>query len=174
MATAHGIVLVGDQPHKYSITARVVPDGRGHLYLKGKVSDTFPEVFGNVIESCRRYLDYMDTPDLDCMDINLRITMPNNYPIAGGSHALTIGIAILAAATRKIIPADYCYTGGLNRYGDCQKVDFIAEKRRAAAGFGFSRLFLPAEQIDLYSTYIGQSPVGSLADAYGITFWNER
>jgi len=174
MATAHGVVIVGDKIEQYSVTARVVPDGRGHLYLKGKVADSFPQVFGATIASVRQYLEFMDVPNLDCADINLRINMPNNYPLAGGSHAVTIGIAILAAATSKVIPAGYCYTGGLNRYGDTQDVDYIAEKRRGAAGFGFDRLFLPASQIDMFSTYIAQCPIKSLADAYGITFWNER
>jgi len=52
-------------------------------------------------------------------------------------------------------------------------VGSIAIKRRGAAALGFTRLFLPSSQIDLFSTVIAQCPCSSLADAYGITFWNE-
>ena len=172
MATAHGIVILGNKPEKFSVTARVVPDGSGHLYLKGRVADTFPQYFGPVIKSIRAMEDYLDC-NLDAADINLRLQTPNNYPLGGGSYALTIGIAILAAATSKIIPAGNCYTGCLDSNGNVTEVDFIGEKRRGAAGFGFERLFLPRSQIDMFSTYIAQCPVNSLADAYGITFWNE-
>jgi predicted ATP-dependent serine protease len=126
------------------------------------------------VQAIRQLEDYLDCPDLDCADIALRLQTPNNYPLAGGSYALTIGVAILAAATSKIIPAENCYTGCLNPNGTVEEVDFITEKRRGAAGFGFDRLFLPRCQIDMFSTYIAQCPCGSLADAYGITFWNER
>ena len=174
MATAHGIVIVDDKPQQFSVTARVVPDGSSSLYLKGKVADTFPPTFGKVISSIRSISDFMDCPSLDCADINLRLNTPNNYPLAGQSYGLTIGIAILAAANSKVIPSDYCYTGCLNADGTVAPVDYIAEKRRGAAGFGFSRIFLPRRQLDMFSTYISQCPCGSLAEAYGITFWNEK
>jgi len=174
MATAHGIVILQNRPEKFSVTARVIPEGTGNLYLKGKVADTFPKFFSPVIFSIRQMQDFLDCPNLDCADIVLRLDTPNGYPLAGGSYALTFGIAILAAATNKIIPAKNCYTGCIDSTGTVEEVDFIAEKRRGAAGFGFDRLFLPKSQIDMFSTYIAQCPCGSLADAYGITFWNER
>ena len=46
MATAHGIVVLEDKPERFSVTARVIPDGDGHLYLKGRVSDSFPQTYG--------------------------------------------------------------------------------------------------------------------------------
>jgi len=174
MATAHGIVIVQNKPAQFSVTARVVPDGSGHLYLKGRVADTFPKYFGPVITAIRAMEDYMDCPSLDTADIALRLETPNNYPLAGGSYALTIGVAILAAATSKIIPAGNCYTGCLDSDGKVEEVDFIGEKRRGAAGFGFDKLFLPRSQLDMFSTIIAQCPCATLADAYGITFWNER
>lgn len=173
MATAHGIVILDNKAEKFSITARVVADGQGHLYLKGRVADTFPQTFGAVINSIRDIADHMDL-DIDAADIMLRLHTPHNYPLAGGSYALAAGMAILAAADRKIISSSNCYTGCLNSGGTVEEVAEIAEKRRGAAGLGFKRLFLPRSQIDLFSTYIAQCPCGSLADAYGITFWSEK
>lgn len=174
MATAHGIVIVGEKPEKFSVTARVVPDGHGHLYLKGRVADSFPKYFGPIIHAVRAMTEFMDCPNLDCADIALRLETPSNYPLAGASYGLTIATAILAAANSKVIPASNCYTGCVDSVGDVTPVDFIAQKRRAAAGFGFTKLFLPQSQIDLFSTYIAQCPCNSIADAYGITFWGEK
>ena len=173
MATAHGIVVVGDKPEKFSVTARVVPDGAGHLYLKGRVADTFPQHFGDLIAGVRQIAEYLDCPLLDCADINLRLDTPNNYPLAGASYGLPIGLSILASACSKIIPADYCYTGGIDRHGNVCEVDFIGKKRRGAAGYGFQKLFLPAKQLDMFSTYISQCPCRTLSDAFATTFWRE-
>lgn len=173
MATAQGIVILDGKPEKFSITARVVPDGEGHLYLKGKVSSGFPQTFGSVVAAIRKLSDLMEL-DMDCADIMLRLETPHNYPLAGGSYALAAGIAILAAADGKIIPSSNCYTGCIDTEGLVTPVEDIGLKRRGAGGFGYRRLFLPREQIDLFSTVIAQCPCGSLADAYGITFWNEK
>ncbi len=172
MATAHGIVVLAERPEKFSITARVIPDGQGQLYLRGKVADTFPRDFGTVMVAVRRMLDHMEV-DLDTADVALRLTTPHNYPLAGGSFALAAGMAILASATKKQIPAENCYTGCISPTGECTNVFDIHMKRRGAAGFGYKRLFLPRTQIDLFSTVIAQCPCASLSDAYGITFWNE-
>jgi ATP-dependent Lon protease len=173
MATAHGIVIIDDKPHQYSVTARVVPEGEGLLYLKGRVSDTFPGYFGKIISGVRQIADYLDC-NIDSANISLRLDTPNRYPLGGDSYGLPIGIAILASATAKIIPAGNCYTGGINRYGDIIQVGGIAEKRRAAAGFAFDRFFLPSQQLDFFSTFIAQCPCRSLSDAYAITFWGEK
>lgn len=173
MATAHGIVVLEDKPERFSITARVIPDGDGHLYLKGKVASDFPNTFGPVVAAIRTYSDLMEL-DMDSADINLRLDTPYNYPLAGGSYALAAGMAILASADGKQIPNSNCYTGCINTDGDVLPVEDIEKKRRGAAGFGYSRFFLPRSQIDLFSTLIAQCPCGSLADAYGITFWNEK
>ncbi len=173
MATAHGIVVLDNKPAQFSITARVIPDGDGHLYLKGRVSDTFPKTFGAVVTAIRNISDHMEL-DMDCADITLRLETPNNYPLAGGSYALAAGMAILASADGRIIPSSNCYTGCLDSMGTVLDVEDIHLKRRGAAGFGFDRFFLPRSQIDLFSTLIAQCPCGSLADAYGITFWNEK
>ena len=173
MATAHGIVILEGKPEKFSVTARVVPEGQGHLYLKGRVADTFPKTFSAVVSSIRNLDDLMEL-DMDCADIMLRLETPFNYPLAGGSYALAAGMAILASADGRIIPSGNCYTGCLGPDGTLEPVEEIHKKRRGAAGFGYSRFFLPRTQIDLFSTLIAQCPCGSLADAYGITFWNER
>jgi len=112
--------------------------------------------------------------DMDCADIMLRLETPHNYPLAGGSYALAAGMSILASADGRIIPSGNCYTGCLNTKGLVTPVEDIQLKRRGAGGFGYRRLFLPRGQIDLFSTVIAQCPCGSLADAYGITFWNEK
>ena len=173
MATAHGIVVLQDKPERFSITARVIPGGEGHLYLKGRVTDSFPQTFGPVVAAIRNLSDLMEL-DMDCADINLRLETPNNYPLAGASYALAAGMAILASADGRIIPGSNCYTGCIDKHGTVKDVEDIEKKRRGAAGFGFSRFFLPRSQIDLFSTLIAQCPCGSLADAYGITFWNEK
>ena len=173
MATAHGIVILEGRPEKFSITARVVPDGQGHLYLKGKVSDAFPQTFGMVISAIRHIADHMDL-DIDAADIMLRLNTPHDYPLAGGSYALPAAISILAAADGKVIPNSYCYTGCLDSIGNCSQVTDIGLKRRGAASFGFDRLFLPRSQIDMFSTYIAQCPVKNLGEAYGITFWGNK
>ena len=173
MATAHGIVVLDERPAKFSVTARVLHDGTGNLYLKGKVADTFPKTFGAVVAAIRKISDHMEL-DMDCADIMLRLETPNNYPLAGGSYALAAGMAILAAGDGKQIPTGNCYTGCLSLDGEVTPVADIAKKRRGAAGFGDTRFFLPRAQIDLFSTLIAQCPCGSLADAYGITFWNDR
>jgi len=173
MATAHGIVVLQDKPEKFSITARVIPGGEGHLYLKGKVTSSFPKTFGPVVSAIRKLSDLMEL-DMDCADINLRLETPYNYPLAGGSYALAAGMAILASADGRIIPSSNCYTGCINTDGKVEDVEDIEKKRRGAAGFGFNRFFLPRSQIDLFSTLIAQCPCGSLADAYGITFWSEK
>lgn len=172
MATAHGIVIIDNKPHQYSVTARVVPEGEGLLYLKGRVAASFTDNIKKILEGVRFYADYLDV-DLDSSNIHLRLDTPNDYPLGGESYGLPIGIAVLAASTGKIIPAGNCYTGCVNRYGDILPVDFIAEKRRGAAGFHFDRLFLPTKQIDLFSTFIAQVPCQTLGDAYAITFWGE-
>ena len=173
MATAHGIVILDNKPEKFSITARVVPDGDGHLYLKGRVTDEWPTTFGPVVAAINKISDLMEL-NMDCADIMLRLETPHNYPLAGGSYALAAGMAILASADKKIIPSSNCYTGCLDKDGFIKDVADIHRKRRGAAGFGYRRLFLPKGQIDLFSTLIAQCPVGNLADAYGITFWNEK
>ena len=173
MATAHGIVILNDKPERYSITTRIHVDGQASLYLKGRVADTFKDVFRNVITSVRALQDYLDF-DIDTSDILLRVETPNNYPLAGGSYALPLALSILASAKRKIIPSGNCYTGGLNSDGCVTRVDAIQQKRRAAAGFGFERFFLPRQQIDLFSTYIAQCPCGTLSDAYALTFWRKE
>jgi predicted ATP-dependent serine protease len=173
MATAHGIVVLDGKPEKFSITSRVIPDGDGHLYLKGRVTDSFPKTFGAVVAAIRNLSDLMEL-DMDHADINLRLDTPNNYPLAGGSYALAAGMAILASADGKQIPNSNCYTGCIDTSGTVSSVEDIEKKRRGAAGFGFDRFFLPRAQIDLFSTLIAQCPCSSLADAYGITFWNEK
>lgn len=173
MATAHGIVILDDKPEKFSVTARVVPEGSGHLYMKGRVTSDFPMTFGPVIAAIRKISDLMDL-QMDCADIMLRLDTPHNYPLAGGSYALAAGMAILASADSRIIPSSNCYTGCLDTEGIVRPVQEIHRKRRGAAGFGYRRLFLPKSQIDLFSTLIAQCPCGTLADAYGITFWNEK
>lgn len=173
MATAHGIVVLDNRPERFSITARVIPDGEGHLYMKGRVTDTFPKTFGPVIAAIRKLSDLMEL-DMDCADINLRLETPHNYPLAGGSYALAAGMAILSSADGKQIPNSNCYTGCIDTNGNVLPVEDVNLKRRGAAGFGFDRFFLPRSQIDLFSTLIAQCPCASLADAYGITFWNEK
>jgi predicted ATP-dependent serine protease len=173
MATAHGIVVLDERPKKFSITARVLPDGEGHLFLKGRVTDSFPKTFGPVIAAIRKLSDLMEL-DMDSADITLRLETPHNYPLAGGSYALAAGMAILASADGKQIPNSNCYTGCIDTDGNVSAVADVHLKRRGAAGFGFSRFFLPRSQIDLFSTLIAQCPCTSLADAYGITFWNEK
>lgn len=172
MATAHGIVVCVGKAEPFTITARVVADGSSSLYLKGRVAESFPRTFVDVVSSIRKISDHMEL-DMDCADIMLRLDIPHNYPLAGGSYALAAGMAILAAADNKQIPSGNCYTGCLSPDGTVQKVEDINLKRRGAAGYGYRRFFLPRSQIDLFSTLIAQCPVGSLADAYGITFWNE-
>ncbi len=173
MATAHGIVILNGKPEAFTITARVAPEGEGHLYLKGRVSSEFPKTFGSVVAAIRKLSDLMEL-DMDCADIMLRLETPHSYPLAGGSYALAAGMSILAAADSRIIPSSNCYTGCLDTEGLVTPVEDIGLKRRGAGGFGYRRLFLPRSQIDLFSTVIAQCPCGSLADAYGITFWNEK
>lgn len=172
MATAHGVVILDNKAESYSITARVVPDRESRLYLKGRVAETFPIAFSRMLSSIRLLNDHMDL-NMDLCDIHLRINTPHNYPLAGESFALACGMAILASARKRIIPAENCYTGIVNDNGRCISVADIQLKRRGAAGLGFKKLFLPRSQIDLFSTVIAQCPCGSLADAYGITFWDE-
>lgn len=173
MATAHGIVILDKTPVQFSVTARVRREGSGHLYLRGRVAETFPDIFMHIIKAVRECVEFLDCPNLDCADITLTIDTPNNYPLAGASHGLSTGIAILAAATFQTIPSENCYTGCINGAGLVTPVRKIQAKSRGAAGFGFKKLFLPQQQLNIYTTHIAQCPVETLADAYASTFWED-
>lgn len=175
MATAHGIVTVEHRPYPYSITARIDPRGSGRVFVKGRVASNFPDNFKKAVSAVRLLENYiLETPGFDSSDIHLRLQTPHDYPLAGSSYGLTLGMAILAAANRDVIPQEIVYSAGLGAFGDTAPVNDIAVKRRGAAAHKFRKLFLCPNQMDLMNSLIAQCPCRTLADAYAITFWSER
>ena len=171
MATAKGIIIVEGTPLPFSITCRATP-GDGQIYLKGRVASTFPETLSRVFDAIRNIEDYLDL-SLSSFgaDYHIRLENEQDIPLAGDSLGLPLAMSIMSALAKKQLPADCFYTGGVAATGEVLPILDIAVKRRAAAGFGGKKLFLPLSQLDFLSSFIAQCPVKTISDAFSITYW---
>ena len=173
MAFAYGIALGPKGPTRLTVSA-FFRQGDGMLYMNGKFTNEVKAVLYASIEAVKTlesYFDEMDSSLFGTHDLTISVSTPHDYVIGGESYGLPLAIAIAASIAHRPISKTTCFTGGIEPGGDIIEVDAIDVKRRAAAVYGFERIVLPSNQLDLTSSIINQVPVDTLVGAMSGVFW---
>jgi len=178
MSTTTSLALCGGKYFPLTIDA-TFRKGTGKLLVKGILGKEIRNALLASINAINEIGAYVEGFDSSIFaEQNLYITMAvddlETIPIAGESYGLALSMAILAAAIHKPTPPDLIYTGCIGPAGEVLPVEGIKEKRRAAKSLGFMRLMLPGSQLDMMSAEIIQCPVHSIAEAFAVTFYEEK
>lgn len=163
-------VVLSDGIDFLDITARF-RRGRGDIIVSGLVSPEVENEFEKVVSFAAELADLgeFEFPDLSRLDLHLNLTCRfSQLPVVGTSYGLGLGVEILRLFSARNFPTDCCYTGELDADGRATPVGMLPSKRAAAAREGFTRIFLPSQQLDLFCSVIDQSPVESIWQAWTI------
>jgi hypothetical protein len=145
--------------------------GHGDVIISGPISPEIEDELQKAIRFAEQLSDLgeFEFPDLSGYDLHLSFSCRlSQLPIVGTSYGLGLGVEILRLFSGRNFANDFCYSAELNVDGSASPVGMLERKREAAARGGYSRIFLCAEQIDLFCAMIDQSPIETIYDAWGI------
>jgi ATP-dependent Lon protease len=151
--------------------------GNGCITLTGPVSLEIENELEKALShaQCIADLGEFRFPDLSNVDIHLTFSCQSSeLPVSGASYGLGLGIEILRLLSGRRWTDNQCYTGCVDERGDVVPVEGFKRKLHCAAAAGFSRIFVPHDQLDYFSPEIAQVPVESLFEAWSVLSYGLR
>jgi ATP-dependent Lon protease len=120
--------------------------GKGKITLTGKLGDVMKESAQIAYTLVRERVKRFDINPKQFRETDVHIHVPEGaVPKDGPSAGIGLTMAILSAATKKVIPPTVAFTGEVSLTGKLHAIGGLNEKALAALEAGVKTLYLPEE-----------------------------
>lgn len=169
MSAGYGIYLTDGSAGLIVVSASLTP-GTGEILVNGPVTGEFEHVFNRAFSACSDLADLGEfhLPDLSRLDLIVGISTEFGTPLGGESYGLLLFDVLARTFARRTGRDTVGITGILDDQGSVLAVEGIERKREAASKLGLSAIVLPAGQLDLFCGSVGQIPVTTAYELWGI------